>query len=112
MHHPIVAVLRVQTAKSDHLPVSVSSWRRQSKNAQTKPPDGLTGDGPWWGPQHESRPGLNKPTGLVKPARSGNGLPDRFDRKPMETDQIQNQIQNRMFNQFLPVYRPVWLVTG
>jgi hypothetical protein len=24
------------------------------KNAQTKPPDGLTGDGPWWGPQHES----------------------------------------------------------
>ena len=26
-------------------------------------------------------PGLNKPTGPVKPARSGSGLADRFDRK-------------------------------
>ena len=51
--------------------------------------------------------GLNKPTGPVKPARSGNGLPDRFDRKSVEIGQIQNQIQNPMFNRFLPVYRPV-----
>ena len=29
-------------------------------------------------------PGLNKPTGPVKPARSGSGLPDRFDRKPVK----------------------------
>ena len=47
---------------------------------------------PWWG--------LNKPTGPVKPARSGSDLPDRFDRKPIETDQIQNPIQNQMFNRF------------
>ena len=31
-----------------------------------------------------SHPGLNKPTGPVKPARSGSGLPDRFDRKPVK----------------------------
>ena len=28
--------------------------------------------------------GLNKPTGPVKPARSGSDLPDRFDRKPVK----------------------------
>ena len=28
--------------------------------------------------------GLNKPTGPVKPARSGSGLPDRFDQKPVK----------------------------
>ena len=70
--------------------------------------------------------GFYLPTGPVKPARSGSGLPDRFDRKPVETGQIQNQIQNRMFNRFRtayrsvwpvyrpvwPVYRSVWLVTG
>ena len=33
-------------------------------------------------------PGLNKPTGPVKPARSDSGLPDWFDRKPVETGQI------------------------
>ena len=33
-------------------------------------------------------PGLSKPTGPVKPVRSGSGLPDRFDRKPVETGQI------------------------
>jgi len=52
-----------------------------------------------------SFPGLNKPTCLVKPARSGSGLPDRFDRKPVETGQ--NQIQNRMFDRFRPAYQSV-----
>ena len=59
--------------------------------------------------------GLIIPTGPVKPPLSGSGLPDRFDRKPVET----GQIQNRMFNRFRtayrsvwPVYRSVWLVTG
>ena len=51
--------------------------------------------------------GLSKPTGPVKPARSGSGLPNRFDRKPVETGQIQNQIQNRMFNRFRLAYRSV-----
>ena len=37
---------------------------------------------------------------------------DRFDRKPVETGQIQIQIQNRMSKRFRLVYRPVWLVTG
>ena len=59
-----------------------------------------------------STPGLSKPTGPVKPARSGSGLQDRFDRKPVKTGQIQNQIQNRMFNRFRTAYRSVWLVTG
>ena len=40
--------------------------------------------------------GLNKPSGPVKPARSGSGLPDRFDRKLVKT----GQIQNHMFNRF------------
>jgi len=31
-----------------------------------------------------SRPWLNKPTGPVKSARSGSGLPDRFDQKPVK----------------------------
>ena len=57
-----------------------------------------------------TRPGLSKPTGPVKPARSSSGLPDRFDRKPVETGQIQNQIQNRMFNRFRTAYWSVWPV--
>ena len=51
----------------------------------------------WFGKGVLIQPGLNKPTGPVKPTRSSSGLPDRFDRKPVETGQIQNQIQNRMF---------------
>ena len=62
--------------------------------------------------QDRWRAGLSKPTGPVKPERSGSGLPDRFDRKPVETGQIQNQIQNRMFNRFQTAYRSVWLVTS
>ena len=31
------------------------------------------------------RAGFALPTGPVKPARSGSGLPDRFNRKPVET---------------------------
>ena len=56
------------------------------------------------------RPGFTNPTGPVKPPPSGSGLPDRFDRKPVETGWIQIQIQNRMCNRFRPVYRPVWPV--
>ena len=51
-------------------------------------------------PRQLTSVGLNKPTGTVKPARSGSGLSDRFDRKPVETGQIQNLIQNRIFNRF------------
>ena len=50
------------------------------------------------------------PTAPVKPPPSGSGLPDRFDRKPVDTGWIQIQIQNRMCNQFWPVYRPFWPV--
>ena len=52
------------------------------------------GQGPSW-----PAPGLSKPTGPVKSVRSGSGLPDRFDRKPVETGQIQ-KIQNRVLNRF------------
>ena len=52
-------------------------------------------------------PGFTIPTDPVKPSPSGSSLPDRFDRKPVETDQIQIQIQNRMCKRFRPVYRPV-----
>jgi len=33
----------------------------------------------------EAESGITKPTGPVKPPPSGSGLPDRFDRKPVET---------------------------
>ena len=36
----------------------------------------------------------------------------RFDRLPVETGQIQIWIQMAQFNRFVPVYRPVRLVTG
>jgi len=55
-------------------------------------------------------PGFTIPTGPVKPPPSGSGLPDRFDRKPVETGWIQIQIQNRMCKRFRPVYRLVWPV--
>ena len=42
-------------------------------------------------------------TGGLKPPPTGSGLPDRFDRLPVKT----GQIQNRMFNQFRSAYRPV-----
>ena len=51
------------------------------------------------------------PTGHPKPAPTGSGLPDRFDRLLVETGQIQIWIQMVSFNRFVPVYRPVWLVT-
>ena len=54
--------------------------------------------------------GFLNPTGPVKSPPSGSGLPDRFDRQPVETGRIQIQIQNRMCNRFRPIYRPVWLV--
>ena len=44
-------------------------------------------------------PGFTLPTGPVKSARCGSGLSDRFDRKPVETGQIQ-KIQNRVLNRF------------
>ncbi|KAG2615451.1 hypothetical protein PVAP13_3NG057790 [Panicum virgatum] len=40
-----------------------------------------------------SHAGFTKPTGPVKLSTSGSGLPDRFDRKPVETGWIQIQIQ-------------------
>ena len=50
------------------------------------------------------------PTGLTKPPPSGSGKPDRFDRLPKKTGQIQISNKKRQFNQFLPVSRPVWPV--
>ena len=32
----------------------------------------------------DARPGFNLPTGPVKPAESGTGIPDRFGRKSVE----------------------------
>ena len=55
-----------------------------------------------------SWPGFTKLTALVKPPTSGSGLPDWFDRKPVETGWIQIQIQKHMCNRFRPVYRPVY----
>jgi hypothetical protein len=51
----------------------------------TKSLKGMTPFEAWHGRKPGvSFPGLNKPTCLVKPARSGSGLPDRFDRKPVK----------------------------
>ena len=73
------------------------------------PPHVLELDAVWLGRRSiaGSGLGLSKPTGPVKSVRSGSGLPDRFDRKPVEIGQIQNQIQNRMFNRFRTAYRLV-----
>ena len=54
-------------------------------------------------PQCGFHPGFNLPTGPVKPAGSGTGIPDRFGRKPVET----GQIQIRLFNRFRPAYRSI-----
>ena len=76
--------------------------------APTKSLKGTTPFEAWHGRKPGvSFPGLDKPTCPVKPGRSGSGLPDRFDRKPVETSQIQNQIQNRMFDRFRPAYQSV-----
>ena len=56
------------------------------------------------------RPGFFFPTGNPKPEHSGSGKPDRFDRLPVETGQIQIWIQKTQFNRFVPVYRSVWPV--
>ena len=52
------------------------------------------------------------PTGGTKPPPTGSGKPDRFDRLPEKTGQIQNPNQKLMFNRFLSASRPVWPVTG
>ena len=44
------------------------------------------------------------PTGNPKPEHSGSGKPDRFDRLPVETGQIQNWIKKTQFNRFVPVF--------
>jgi hypothetical protein len=56
---------------------------------------------------------FTNPTGPVKSAGSGSDIPDRFDRKPIQTDWIQIWIQKPQCNRFepvRPVYRPVWPV--
>jgi len=64
-------------------------------------------------------PGFFSPTGWMKSPLSGSGKPDRFDRLPEKTGQIQTSNQKRQFNRFPPVSRPVrslnrsgWVVTG
>jgi hypothetical protein len=47
------------------------------------------------------------PTGGVKPAGSGTGLPVRFVRKPVKTGGIRISNQNAQFKWFPLVYRPV-----
>ena len=54
--------------------------------------------------------GFFLPTGGLKPPPTGSGLPDRFDRLPEKTGQIQNPNQKLMFNQFRSASRPVGLV--
>ena len=51
--------------------------------------------------------GIFLPTGPLKPPGSGSGKPDRFDRKPVKTGQIQISNYRRQFNRFPPVSRPV-----
>ena len=51
-------------------------------------------------PRQLTSVGLNKLTGTVKPPRSGSGLSDRFDRKPVEI----GGIQKRLFNRFRSAY--------
>ena len=74
---------------------------------------------PPWRHHIVSEPGFTLPTGLAKPAGSGTGIPDRFDRKPIQTGRSQIWIQKPQCKRFVPayrsiwpVYRPIWLVTG
>ena len=58
------------------------------------------------------RPRVFLPTGGTKPPPTGSGKPDRFDRLPEKTGQIQNPNQKLMFNRFLSASQPVWPVIG
>ena len=56
----------------------------------------------WCGAQ-----GFFLPTVRTKPLPAGSGKPDRFDRLPEKTGQIQISNQKLQFNRFPPVSRPV-----
>ena len=77
-------------------------------------------------PTRAARAGFFLPTDPTKPPPSGSGKPDRFDRLPKNTGQIQISNKKWQFNRFPPVswpvrpvyrfgltgYRSVWVVTG